>query len=220
METQTNLPAVPQGSWGAEADTSAEDLLISRINLQHELSQAVRGGKARPGDFLDSVSNEVLAKPIEFIPVKTFRQWLIVDANDKKKMLGRVMVDKTNEDWEEKGTHNNQPCIRMKTLNFFVLLPNKLDGLPFLISFKKSGMYAGKILSTHFQTCAMRRQTHAGQTFMLGSEQRITNGNQYMAPTVGPGRPTTPEEIAVAYTWFQRLSASEVKVDEADATPF
>ncbi len=222
METQqsSNLPAVPQGSWGAEVDTSSDDLLIPRINLQHDLSQAVRNGKARPGDFLHSVTGEIMPRPIEFIPVKTFRQWLIVDAKDKKKMIGRVLVDKNNEAWEEMGVHNDMPCLRVKTLNFFVLLPGQLDQLPFLISFKKSGMYAGKILSTHFQTSAMRKLPPASHTFMLGSEQRVTNGNQYMAPTVGPGRPTTAEELAVAYSWFQRLATAEVKEDDSEATPF
>lgn len=226
METQVattgnTLPAVPAGSWGSEG-TSSEDLVIPRINLQHDLSQAVKSGKARPGDFMHSNTQEVLPKSIEFIPVKTFRQWLITDALDRKKMLGKILVDKNNEDWPEQGTMNGKEVLRTKTLNFFVLLPGRLEELPFLVSFKKSGMYAGKILSTHFQTSAMRNMPPAAHTFLLSSEQRVTNGNQYMSPVVSPGRLTTADELAVAYKWYQILSKGDVKVEEegSEAVPF
>lgn len=223
---QSNLPTTqvvpPEGAWGSEG-ASPQDLVIPRISLQHDLSQLVKNGKARPGDFVHSTLGEVLPKPIEFIPVKTFREWMIMDANDKKKMLGRVLMDKENENWEEKGVFNGVPALRMKTLNFFVILPSRLNDLPCLISFKKSGMYAGKILSTHFQTSAMRRQTPASHTFMLSSEQRTTNGNQYMAPHIGAGRPSTPEELAEAYKWYLALSKGEAKIDDetpSEAVPF
>lgn len=218
----TQLVAPPEGAWGTEG-THTDDLLIPSIRLQHDLSQAVRNSKAKPGDFLHSTTGEVLPKPIEIIPIKTFRQWLLVEANDVKKMVARIIVDKDNENWSEHGQFNGKPVKRVMMLNFFVLLPGQLDGLPCLVPFKKSGMYAGKILSTHFQTSAMSNKAPARRTFLLGSEQRLTNGNQYMVPTISPGRDTTPLELATAYAWYTRLSANEaaVKVDDGqEATPF
>lgn len=224
MQSNT-MPAVqapPDEAWGAEG-TSADDMLIARISLQHELSQAVKQKKAETGDFINSVTGAVLGKPIEFIPVKTFLQWLIVDANDKKKMLGRCMLDKTNEDWSEKGVYQGKDCLRIRTLNFFVVRPDQPGELPCLISFKKSAMYAGKILSTHFQTSAMQRKTPARQTFKLSSERKMSNGNDYFVPTISAGRDSTPEEVAHAYKWYQALSTKDVKVSEeaaGEAVPF
>lgn len=223
------LPAVPQSAWGNEG-TSTQDLVIPRITLQHDLSPAVKDQKCRAGEFMNSVTGLVMDKPIEFIPITSYLEWEVLDNTNpkasKKERLSKVLIDKRNENLRPgEQFENGKAILRLRVLNFLVLMPNDLEGLPVLLTFKKSGLYAGKVLSTHFQTSTMKGLPGARATFKLGSEQRRTNGNEYWAPTVSPGRPTTEQELAAAYLWYQTWSKQAVKVDEEnkpadEAVPF
>ena len=57
-------------AWG-DAPVSARDIIIPKILAMQGLSELVTDGKAKFGDFVDSVTHQVLGsidKPLEFVP--------------------------------------------------------------------------------------------------------------------------------------------------------
>jgi hypothetical protein len=73
-QVSTNL-----GDWGS-ADVSASDVIIPKILCMQATSELVAEGKARMGDFVDSITHEVLGSvdsPIKFIPFHMEKVWIV-----------------------------------------------------------------------------------------------------------------------------------------------
>lgn len=213
-----NLPSTQV--WGTEG-MSREDLLIPRIQLMQDISEHVKSGKFRPGVLINSTTNEVIAdkgESCEIIPILGYREWIINDVDDrnKEKYRCRIRMTPENEIWAREDVENGKAIRRTKCINFFCLLASKPDELPMLVSFKKTSMYAGKKLSTHFQISAMKNQAPASQVFKIGGETQSYNGYSFYVFNVEPSRKATSEELALAKKWYDSLNTSNVEVaDEA-----
>ena len=215
-----NTSLTVEEAWGSEG-TSRQDILVPRLQLMHDISQNVKDGKAEAGDIIHSITGEVLAsdgQTVEIIPFTTFREWHIneVDERGRDKFKEKILMTSENENWPLEGVENGKPIRRVRTINYFVMLPQYINELPFLVTFKKSSIMAGKKLSTHFQQCAMKKQPPAVQTYLLFSVDRSWDGFTFKTLDVSPKRPTTPEELEVAKKWYITLKQSEVKIDGAD----
>jgi hypothetical protein len=228
VTTQQPMAVTTGESWGAEG-ASNNDILVPRLMLMHDISDLVKERKADPGDIVGSVDGKVLAKfrqTLEVIPITTYREWLVNEVDGKKeKFLARFPITDQNESLEREGVENGKAVRRYRTLNFFVLLPGKLDELPFLLTFKKSNLMTGKQLSTHFQMSAMKRKPPASTVFDLGAKDKSYDGNTFKVFTLAMGRQTSPEELSVAKNWYEVLNKQNVKVQEEydetfDATAF
>lgn len=208
------------GTWGS-GGTSTEDMLIPRVLLMQAMSQIVSNGKAAPGDVIDSVDMQPLAKPgtaVEIIPIMTFLEWRVSKFIDGQwQFEKKVPWNQTNATWQYESIIDGIQTKNEKAINVFCLLPNKLDELPFLISFKSSSYQAGKKLSTHFQISSMKGKPPASVTFALTSVKQQKDKYSFFAFDVSKKRDTTKEELAIAYRWWKTLSATKVKVDEAEA---
>lgn len=222
MMASNNLPVVPlDEAWGAE-NVAQESVLIPRLVLAQDLSQSVKDGKCRPGAILDSATGLVLAEPgqaLEIIPIYTFREWEIYDVEEqrgkkKETYRNRVRVCKENEHWAPEAYEEGREVKRVKCLNFFALLSSKTDHMPYLVTFKKSGMNAGKKIATHFYNCGLRKVAPAGQTFLLSGASKTWEGFTYQAYAVEPGRNSTIEEVAKAYQWYLMFTKNDVQVME------
>lgn len=221
--TSSDLPVVPMDqAWGAE-NVAQESVLIPRLILAQDLTEAVKLGKCRPGAILGSDTGEVLANPgesLEFIPIYTFREWEIYDVEDrgngktKDNYRARVRVTRDNENWAAEDFENGKKVKRTKCLNFFVLLTNKIDAMPYLVSFKKSGMNAGKKIATHFYNSGLRKVAPASQAFKLSAVTKSWDGYTFQAYSVEPSRASSIEEVAKAYQWYQLFTKSDVQVME------
>lgn len=218
---------IPVGAWGAE-DCSKADVLIPRLNLMQAISPQVQDQKCRAGVFLNSVTG-LVHESLEIIPITMNREFILMDATDDPKQpdyVSREPITAQNESAPLEYIDKGKSMVRIKQLNLLCLSVDDLDGLPLMIGFKKSGMYAGKVISTHFQSSALKAQPGARLTFKLSSEKRMNGKNDYCVPVFSAGRPTSPEELAKAYFWFQSWKSSSVKVDEAvakgsdEAVPF
>ena len=221
LTEQGNTSLTTDEAWGAEGAVK-EDILVPRLQLMHELSQKVKDRKAEPGDIINSTTGEKLARegePIEMIAFTTFREWNVVEVDDRgrdKKLIQKMPITPENEHLAIEGVEDGKPFRRIRTINFFVLLPSKLNDLPFLVTFRKSGYYAGRKLSTHFQECAMKKVPPASQIYTLSSYEKSWEGNTFKCFDVAPGRPTQADELAVARKWYDTFKQSEVKVQEED----
>lgn len=210
------LPVVPMDvAWGAE-NIAQEDVLIPRLSLAQDLSEAVKLGKCRPGAIVDSSTGEPVVGPgekLEIIPIYTYLDWMIFDIEgSRKKYRGRVRLTKENSGWSAEGYEEGKPVERIRCLNFFVLSPKKMDGMPFLVTFKKASMQAGRKLSTHFYNSGLTKTTPAAKTFLLSGLQKSKDGYTYQIFNVEPNRPSSIEEVAKAYQWYQMLSANDVQI--------
>lgn len=212
------LPSVGE-AWGSEG-TSSQDLLVPRIQLMHDISDLVKKRRAEPGTFVHSVTNELLAekeKKFEFIPIMTYREWEINDVDDKgrNKYRNRIPMTPLNENLAyEDLDDSGKPIRRIRTLNFFSLVVSRLEEFPFLVSFKKSNLKAGKQLSTHFQMCGMKKVPPASHVFTLHSSEKTNDGYTFWVMNVEPARPSTAVEIATARKWYEVLKTAKVKVEE------
>ena len=231
LATTSNLPtSVPQSSWGAE-QASSKDMLIPRIMLMQDLSDAVKSGKCRPGAIIDGTTNKVLVdsvgKKFEIIPILTYGEWLCYDVlvrNNKEEVTykNKVVCDKSNENWSPEEVVAGGLVRRVRQINFLVLRPENIHELPYMVSFKKTSMRAGKKLSTHFQVSAMKGLPAAKQVFTLSSIQLTSKGFTYYGFEVEPARASTPDELRYAYHWYQMFNkgAAKVEDEQADADPF
>lgn len=197
-------------NWGMEG-LSNNDMVIPRIQLMQALSQSVKDEKAKAGDILSS-QGELLAargKFVPIIPVMTFREWIINDVSEgkgKEKFLSRFPVTGENERLPVEGDINGVPITRTKNLNYFVLLPNHLDELPYLISFRKMSYQAGKSLSTMIQIQGFKRKPFASMVYLLGSRSETRGKNSYYVFTVNSDRETTEQELEAAKKWNETLN--------------
>lgn len=220
--TNSQLPVLPiDQAWGSE-NVAQESVLIPRLILAQDLTEAVKNGVCRPGAILDSATGQVLAAPgekLEIIPIYTFREWEIYNVIEergkvKEKYASRVRVNPSNEGWTAEGYENGQAVKRVKSLNFFCLLPSKIDSMPYLVSFKKSGMNAGKKIATHFYNSGLRKVAPAGQTFSLSGAAKTWEGYTFQSYAIEPSRLSTIEEVAKAYQWYQLFTKNDVQVME------
>ena len=229
LAKKQDLPAMPTGSWGGE-QASSKDMIIPRINLMQDISKLVKDGKAKAGQIVNGTTGEVMGgvdKKIEIIPVLTFAEWLnyeVTEERGKKKdiYVGKMLCDKTNENLPTEGFENGKPIRRVRQINVLCLEPSKLDELPFIVSFKKTGTMAGKKLSTHFQVCAMKGAVAAGTVFNLFSSLSTMDSYTFYRFEVETGRRATEPEVATAYKWYLAFKQGEAKAadDELEAAPF
>lgn len=214
-----NLPAEQQGSWGSEG-ASQNDVLIPRLMLMQDLSELVKQRRADSGDYVHSGTGEVLipkGQKAEFIPIVTYRDWLIQDRTNSgqwqpRKKGGIIRMTPENENWPVEAVENGQPIKRVKSINFFVLFVPRIDELPFLVSFRKAGIQAGKQLTTDFKVAQMKKVPPASKVYTLSSTQRTWDGYTFGVGVVEPSRPSTPEELAIARKWYEVLNQESVAV--------
>lgn len=218
------LPAVESESWGSEGAAQA-DILIPRLQLMQDLSELVKTRQADSGDYVDSSTGKILIKKGqagEFIPLTMHRDWLIsdVDPRDGKAKFrqkgGVVRMTPENENLPTDDVDNETGLAikRHKSINLFVLFVPKLDELPFMISFKKAGQYAGKQLATYFKVCQAKRVPPASQVWSLSSAPKTYNGYSFFVGSVKPCRDTTTQELAIAKQWYQSITSKSVEVQD------
>jgi hypothetical protein len=217
LVTKTPGAVATTEAWGSEG-ASNNDILVPRLMLMHDISQLVKDKKAEAGDIISSTDGQILAKAgsgVEIIPITTYREWLVheIDPRGDEKYLARFPITPQNEHLEKEGVQDGKGVRRYRTLNFFVLVANKIDELPYLVTFKKSGLMAGKQLSTHFQVSAMKRKPPAATVFKLGSTNKSFERHTFKVFTIEQGRATTQEELVAARNWYEILNKQSVKAE-------
>lgn len=222
--------AAHMGSWGTEA-VSASDVLIPKILLMQSLSEYVVDAKAGPGDLVDSVTGTVLltskdsrdGKGLEVIPIYMYKTIIIEQFNGSKWEYFSTEAFNPGDEkmpWEfETAGHKYR---RNTTMNFYVLLATdagKEDALPYLISFRRTSMKAGKLIATHFMKASMSKQPPASKTIQIFSKSEKSDNGPYQTFTAAEGRKTSSDEIMAAYKWYEPVKSGLTKVDTTDESP-
>lgn len=220
VKEENTALAVPEGTWGTEG-TSTKDILIPKLLLMQGLSKFVADEKAQMGDIVNSLTGDILGgktKPVEIIPIMSFRTWVIYEiVGDKPQFKSVVPMTRENEDWELEGEEDGAPVRRDKCLNFYVMLKTDMGGFPYLVSFRRTSFRAGKKLVNHFKLAEMKRIPPAANSVMLACSKQQNDDGTFYVFDIAPGKPTAKEDLSTCYGWYKTLSAGTgVRVDNSD----
>ena len=241
--TDSNLPA-PVNETGitlGQQHLDAGDLILPRVKVVQAMSQEAADKKAAPGDFYNTLTGENLGPEINFIPIITFKQRVLLVRQERRKAIEEALGAELSEGdglkcrsydmasgigepgiacgtcplsaWGE----GNTPPLCTETYNVAALSE---DGDLIILSFSKSGAKTGKRLFSMLRlaTGAPWRRVYQAKT----TQQRNELGNFFVPDVaVAAAEPPAPELMRVAEHWNRQLGGTVIDVtpdDEEGAT--
>jgi hypothetical protein len=220
------LATASMADWGMP-QVSSKDIIIPKILCMQGLSELVVDEKAKMGDFVDSMTSDILGnytkKPIQFIPFHLEKIWII-----SKKTAGSgdysfdsvVPVTAENEGLRYNEVLNGVEYKREYTMNFYVLRPEDTS-LPYIISFKGMSSKSGRILATqmYVRNAAAGLVPPAMIMELSGTKDKNDKGTFIVLNTKPVGE-SSPEQIAKAFEWYKTVSSGGAKAhQETSSTP-
>ena len=210
--------SMDMGAWGTP-EISSKDIIIPKILCMQGLSVLVADEKAKMGDLVDSMTQEVIgnctSKPVQFIPFHMEKIIIIsklVDKDYEFDHIENVTAENENRPYEEvigPDTFKNEFA-----MNFYVLRPEDMS-LPYIISFKGMSRKAGKILATQMfvRNAAAGKIPPAFVMELAGVKTKNDKGTFYVLESKAV-RDSSAEEIASAFTWYKTVNSGGVKTHE------
>lgn len=223
--------------WGATEDMDSTDLLIPKIYHQQAMSKLVADGQAKPGDFCDSLTGQVLAKKEEALEVIIFGAFktMVISKHDtmsnRWKLDEVVRIDRSN-------AHNyaNVPFMEETTdgkfknnlyYNYYCLIPGRATELPYIMSLGSTKTKVARKLNTMLAKLQQLGKPSAAVVFEMRSVPEKNDRGQWFGLEVAQGRAATKEEMDAAHAWYlksrtQSLVAAEGAEDAGsdDDMPF
>lgn len=220
IKQETAVSTEVKKDWGASEGMGANDLLISKIFHQQALSKFVQDEKANAGDWCDSLTGEVIAKrdePLQLIIFSSFRKLLINIWNAKSNRFEWVRSEDLTPENAVLPFEEDTPEGRIRRqiqYNYFVLLADKVNELPYVISFQSTKVKAAKKLNTMFAKLARLQKPSASFVFELSSIKETGDKGSWYGVEITQGRAATTEQLDTAYDWYQKIKASNVVITD------
>lgn len=221
-----NLPIVQNmEDWGSGPQLTAKDVIIPKILLMQAMSKLVSAGKAQVGTYIDSLTGTKLADvgtPLSFIPFHMEKVWVIFDGEGSSKKFQKVEpITSLNDDWRYREELSDGKLVtRDRVMNFFVLRPEDVEkggALPYVISFRRTSLAAGKRLAT---TMYMKNRAAnlipAAQVCEVKAETTTNEKGTFFVPDVIEKRLSSDKEMALAFDWFKKVRSGQTRVDDSD----
>jgi hypothetical protein len=223
-------------SYIADAGVEAGDILVARLLLMQNTSEAVGEERAKLGDWLNNLTEKVvggLDKPIRIIPLakKSMMLTYTVPQGQKQKFKSAVPMTPQLEELlarEREGMEDNTPVRRYLGFDFTVLLLDQIEeqlaamksgaeiddvALPVAIRFKSTGLQAGKKIATHMFKMGMLNRPGYSKGLSLTVYKDKKDTNIYAVPDVAPESIALSDEVkAVAAGWMSKLKTAKVTV--------
>lgn len=215
------------GNLGEHDDIQARDLICPKVLLVQSQSKAFVDRKAEMGDYMDSLTEEVLipaGEAVEFIVLKSWRTWTVFENTGKgqPKYVATedftVRPDRPQEESVQGALRQN-----FETHNYYVILPHQLkedsDGvLPYALSFRSTGLMASKTIKTVAMKAKMKGTNIpiCFNVFTLGSEFVENELGKFYKPTVKKVRMATEEELGYVQQFVNLVNEANVKIDNSD----
>jgi hypothetical protein len=227
--TQKNEVSTEVKAWGAAEDIdSAKDLIVPKIMHQQAISAFVKSDEAKAGDWCDSLTGEVLCKKTETIGLivfSSYKLWRISKLeNDKGKekyvYLKSEPYTAENSNYEYHEETEDGRLHRQLTYNFYCLLADNIDELPYVLTLTSTKTKVAKKLNTMISKLARLNKPSAAVVFDFKSIEESNDGNTWFGIALSQGRDTTKEELEMAKYWYDKIKSSNVVVaeDETDAS--
>lgn len=225
---ESTLPAEMQSSWGAIEEMETTDLLVPKIYHQQAMSKFVADGQARPGDFCDSLTGEVLAKKedkLEVIIFGAFKTMLISRWNDhaNKFELDRlvtILPENAREMASKPLTEEINGVKYQNNLqyNFYCLLPSRVKELPYVLSLGSTKTKAAKKLNTMLYKLNTLKKPGASVVFELSSVPEKNDKGSWFGLEIKAGRATSAEELLRAHAWYLKSKSQKFVAAEEDSS--
>jgi hypothetical protein len=219
-----NLPGdVLSSNWGAVEGLDTNDLLVPKIYHMQAISKLVQDGAARPGEFCDSLTGEVLAKKDEKLQLIIFGSYktMIVKSEmpgGKWKLHKIVSITPQNaSEWASRPFIEEIDHVQYQnnlTYNYLCLLPKKINELPYVLSLGSTKTKVAKKLNTMLSKLSQAKKPGASVVFDFTSTTEKNDQGSWAGLEVTQGRNATPEELVAAHAWYvksktQKFVASE-----------
>lgn len=227
LKQSAQLPAEMMEEFKEDFQIDSSDILIPKILLMQPASEAVADEKAALGDYINSVTLEKvgsIVQPFEFVPFWHNKVWDIVNKDENNEWM-RTEEFKPGEDnlpWEfkdEAGTN----CARIKRLNFFGFIPEKVaqgEILPMILSFKSTSYREGTKILTQWKLNMSKNVVPFASSFEIAGEKRKNEKNQsYCVANVMLKTPAVSDEMLnLCMKWYKDIKHTkvQVKVDDSD----
>jgi hypothetical protein len=233
IKKENNEVAVAESldSWG-QSNMSSKDLIVSKILPMQMMSKKVIDQAAAFGELRDTVNNEKFgdfANAMEFVPFhmeKVFIESEVV--GNKKNYLGMVPITTANENLPYEDVRDGKKISRDYTINFYCVLPKLINPelassgggtLPYIISFRRTSLRAGKKVATQaYASNAAMKKPPAATVMSLSSVKTTNDEGTYSVLDTKASRLSSPEELATAFFWFKAMKSMQLKVDDSDLT--
>lgn len=210
-------------------EVSSNDIIIPYVQLIQPMSDKATDGKAMFGELRDSMTNELLgnfSKPLEFVPFFMETLWVEYAApereGDQKKFLRILPVVKDpkspnyNDDWK----YMEGSIVRDRMMNFYVMLTKDLaagGGMPFIISFRRSSLQAGKKLATQMfvkNRASGKLPTAVACNLVVRKESN--DKGTFAVMDVEPSREASVPEQQAAIVWLKPVKEGKTKRDDRE----
>lgn len=224
------LTAPMDQAWGSE-ELGAGDFLVPKLLLMQGISELVAAGDAQQGQVIDSITNDVIGgitniktkecKNIDLIAFHSFKSWVEYRKDgDNWEYQATYAMTKENMSLETEEVVEGETIRRDRCLNFYVLRPDQIakgEAFPYVISFRRTSMKAGKKLATiAAQLRALGNKPLAFKHFELAVIQLENDKGTFWGFDLKAGKTSTNEELNEAFKWYKTLQSAEVKIDDKD----
>lgn len=165
----------------------SNDIIIPKIWLVQAISELRKQKKADEGDFVDSLTGEILSEvgtPLRFIVIKTFKRWQtfeVLPDGKRKFMSSEIMVYGKNHDLKYDDVLEGKKIVRRQVISAYVLIErDAIKGInkPYIIDFASSSKYAGRILVSDIATLNSKGLPSFTGIFEMTSEEESFKDNQ------------------------------------------
>lgn len=229
----SSLPAVATDldAWGERQIVTSNDIIIPKILPMNFMSEKVKEGTAKYGEFRDTLANKLfgdLVTPFEFVPFYMEKKWYEFEivtnkSGARKREFSRIVAiqdNATKPGYNDDLKYVDGNIERDRVMDFYVLIPKELaDGvaLPYVVSFRRTSLRAGKKLAQQmFVANAAAGKVPAAVALSLSGKSVQNDDGEYVVQDVQATREATAEEIQGALKWLKLIRAGQTKLDDSD----
>lgn len=226
--TALEIPEELAGTWGAGEHLDSSDFKIAKIWHMQGLSDLVVEERAAAGDWVDSNTKDIIcvkAKPLSVIIFDSFKNIIVSrkGRNDEKWKFDKY-IEATPENillpWEEEDRSDafGGKIKRQLQYNYFCLLPEFPDRMPYVLSMSSTKVQTAKILNNALGTLAkIMKKPSAAYIFTFTSVLQKGEKGSWQGAEVKQGAQTPIELLTLAKHWYDTLKVSKYTIVEDES---
>lgn len=221
----------------ASDNMESKDLVIAKIHLAQPMTPEVLEKKIDGGDYMNSVSKALIAKPEVFImsDTKLWQYYYLPTGKTKKDYLGTIeyfgnedarkdggIPPQLKERAEKSGATLDNILPPDEVFRFYaVMVADVVKGcaFPYMIDFKRSSFKAGRDLkNTMFRIRKETGYPSYAYAYEMGSEIVTNDKGTFFVKKLAQGRVIDEQEIEAVEKWIEELQGNKdkYKEDESD----
>jgi len=211
-------------AWG-QSEFTAKDLIIPKIMMMQPTSSMVIDGKAVFGQFVNSLTGEVMGsfnEPLNIIPILLNKLFIVKRRVANKGTIDdfefvryeNVTVHNENLPWDS--LENGKEIQRRLIRNFYVLVEGHGD-MPYMLSLKSTSSKSAQVLATQMYTLnALAKLPPCGTVMSFGATKEKNDNGSYVVAEFKPVKRTDKDICDKAFNWFQAIKNGVIKVDNKE----